>query len=96
MFFDGLGEIRPHELGATLAPLQIVLAEDYSLRGAGVITAAEMIDLAAETIDGVAAVLLKQGHGCQTELPCGGIAALTTPEALVLLISNIEKEERIG
>ena len=63
VFFDGLGEISPHELGATLAPLRIVLAEDHSLRGAWVKAAVEMIDLAAKAVDGVATVVLEEGNG---------------------------------
>jgi len=47
VLFDGLGEVGSHELGAGLAPLRIVVAEDHSLRGAWVIAAAEVIDLAA-------------------------------------------------
>ena len=47
MFFDRLGEIRPHELGSGQAPLWIVLAENHALRGARVIAVAEVIDLVA-------------------------------------------------
>ena len=82
MFFDGLGEIRPDELGPTLAPLQIVLAEDHSLRGAWVKAAVKMINLAAQTVDGLATVVLEEGNGDQAQLLCSDISPLAAPEAL--------------
>lgn len=95
VFFDGLGEIRPHELGATFAPLRIVLAEDHSLRGAWLKAAEEMIDLAAQAVDGVATVALEEGNGDQSEQIGGGISSIAAPEALMLWIRNIKQQEGI-
>ncbi len=96
MLFYGLGEIRPHELGAGHTPQRIVLAEDHSLRGARVIAALELIDLAAEAIECVATVVLEEGNGGQFEQLGGGIASVATPEALLLRIRNIKQQEGIG
>jgi hypothetical protein len=95
MFFDGLGEIRPDELGATLAPLQIVLAEDHTLRGAWVKAAVKVIDLAPQSDDSVATVVLEEGNGGQTQLLCSDISPLAAPEALSRWIGDIEQQERI-
>ena len=96
MFFDGLGEIRPHELGAGRAPLKSVLAKNHSLRGAWVIAAAEVIDLAAQSVDGVATVVLEEWNGCQSEQMGGSIASIAAPEVLVRWIGDIEQQEGIG
>jgi hypothetical protein len=95
MFFDGLGEIRSDELGATLAPLQIVMAEDHSLRGAWMKAAVKVIDLAAQSVDGVATVVLEEGNGDQTQLLCSDISPLAAPEALSRWIGDIEQQKRI-
>jgi hypothetical protein len=95
MFFDGLGEIRPHELGAGRAPLRSVLAKNNSLRGAWVIAAAEVIDLAAQSVDGVATVVLEEWNAGQSKQMGGSIASIAAPEVLVRWIGDIEHQEGI-
>jgi hypothetical protein len=59
------------------------------------IAAAELIDLGAQAVEGVATVVLEERNGGQSEQIGGGITSFAVPEALLLGISDIEQQERI-
>jgi hypothetical protein len=86
VFIDRLGEIRADELGAGIAPLRIVVTQNHHFRRAWMIAAMELIDLAADVIEGVATVVLEEGNSRQSEQLGGSIESIAALEALPLRI----------